>query len=204
MSRARSSRFSWSAAGPPDVSRAFSRSGSAEIVLAPIELTGILTNKYFLALLGLWIIGLLGVRFLAFDMPAILGAIVAGTILVPALLPWIPGRAFAVKGALLGLDLGRRGLPVPRRAVRLGRELGVGPFLCPRPARPVRLPGHEFHRFEHDHLALRRGPRDAGRPSPDHRRRRSRGGGDDRGRFPAEDLRGALRCRCATWKTWSR
>jgi hypothetical protein len=73
------------------------------IVLAPIEIVGVLTNKYFLALLGIWIIGLLGVRFLAFDMPAILGAIVAGTILVPAMLPWIPGRAFAVKGALLGL-----------------------------------------------------------------------------------------------------
>jgi CO dehydrogenase/acetyl-CoA synthase delta subunit len=73
------------------------------IVLAPIEIVGVLTNKYFLALLGLWIIGLLGVRFLAFDMIAILGAIVAGTILVPAMLPWIPGRAFAVKGALIGI-----------------------------------------------------------------------------------------------------
>jgi hypothetical protein len=73
------------------------------IALAPIEIVGFLTNKYFLGLLGLWIIGLLGVRFLAFDMLAILGAILAGTVLVPALLPWIPGRAFAAKGALLGL-----------------------------------------------------------------------------------------------------
>jgi hypothetical protein len=31
-----------------------------------------------------------------------IGAIVIGTVLVPAFLPWIPGRAFALKGALLG------------------------------------------------------------------------------------------------------
>jgi hypothetical protein len=73
------------------------------IVLAPIEIVGVLTNKYFLALLGLWLIGIFGFRFLAFDMPAVLGAIFAGTVLIPALLPWIPGRAFAFKGALLGL-----------------------------------------------------------------------------------------------------
>jgi hypothetical protein len=32
-----------------------------------------------------------------------LGAIVIGTVFVPILLPWIPGRAFALKGWLLGL-----------------------------------------------------------------------------------------------------
>ena len=73
------------------------------IVLAPIELVGILTSKYFLAVAGLWIAGLLGVRFLRFDMFAVFGAVVAGSVLVPAFLPWIPGRAFAFKGAVLGL-----------------------------------------------------------------------------------------------------
>jgi len=73
------------------------------IVLAPIELVGILTSKYFLAVAGLWIAGLLGVRFLRFDMFAVFGAIVAGSVLVPAFLPWIPGRAFAFKGAVVGL-----------------------------------------------------------------------------------------------------
>ena len=73
------------------------------IVLAPIEVVGVLINRYFLILLGLWIIGLFGVKFLSFDMLAILGAIFAGAVLVPALLPWIPGRAFALKGALVGL-----------------------------------------------------------------------------------------------------
>ncbi|MEA2115708.1 MAG: mercury methylation corrinoid protein HgcA [Thermodesulfobacteriota bacterium] len=36
---------------------------------------------------------------------ALLIGIVAGTIVVPLLLPWIPGRAFSVKGALCGLLL---------------------------------------------------------------------------------------------------
>jgi acetyl-CoA decarbonylase/synthase complex subunit gamma len=30
----------------------------------------------------------------------------AGTVLIPALLPWLPGRAFAVKGAAMGLGVG--------------------------------------------------------------------------------------------------
>jgi hypothetical protein len=34
------------------------------------------------------------------------GILLAGTILVPALLPWLPGRAFAVKGAVVGLGVG--------------------------------------------------------------------------------------------------
>jgi acetyl-CoA decarbonylase/synthase complex subunit gamma len=33
---------------------------------------------------------------------ACLGALLAGSALTPLLLPWIPGRAFALKGALLG------------------------------------------------------------------------------------------------------
>jgi acetyl-CoA decarbonylase/synthase complex subunit gamma len=35
----------------------------------------------------------------------IAGSFVAATLLGPALLPWLPGRAFAVKGAVLGLAL---------------------------------------------------------------------------------------------------
>lgn len=34
---------------------------------------------------------------------AYLGAVLTGTVLVPLLLPWIPGKSFAVKGAQLGL-----------------------------------------------------------------------------------------------------
>jgi len=39
-------------------------------------------------------------------MSALIGGAVAGNILVPAFLPWLPGRAFAVKGAVAGLVLG--------------------------------------------------------------------------------------------------
>jgi hypothetical protein len=34
---------------------------------------------------------------------AYLIGIIAGTILAPALLPWIPGKAFAIKGAVIGV-----------------------------------------------------------------------------------------------------
>jgi acetyl-CoA decarbonylase/synthase complex subunit gamma len=34
------------------------------------------------------------------------GVFLAGTVLVPALLPWLPGRALAVKGAVIGLGVG--------------------------------------------------------------------------------------------------
>ena len=37
------------------------------------------------------------------DLWAVLGALVIGCVLTPVLLPWIPGRAFSFKGALLGL-----------------------------------------------------------------------------------------------------
>lgn len=35
-----------------------------------------------------------------------IGVLLAGTVLVPALLPWLPGRAFAVKGAVVGIGVG--------------------------------------------------------------------------------------------------
>ncbi len=36
----------------------------------------------------------------------LLGAVLAGAVLAPLLLPWLPGRAFSVKGAALGLVVG--------------------------------------------------------------------------------------------------
>lgn len=81
------------------------------LVLAPVELSGVIKpaliglavlfliqllenhNAPFLHLIGATLIG---------SIPY-LGAILAGAVLVPALLPWIPGRSFAWKGWLLGL-----------------------------------------------------------------------------------------------------
>jgi len=42
-------------------------------------------------------------RLSLMDIMALAGAILAGCALVPALLPWIPGRAFAFKGWLMGM-----------------------------------------------------------------------------------------------------
>jgi acetyl-CoA decarbonylase/synthase complex subunit gamma len=77
------------------------------LVLIPIELV--------LALQGsLWIVPLLflagswrgGAFTPAASVPVIiayLGAVAAGTIVTPLLLPWLPTRSFAVKGAAVGL-----------------------------------------------------------------------------------------------------
>lgn len=81
------------------------------LVLVPVEVT--LLRKYLLwtlvtillisgigpaifSLTAAWQRGILAVA-------AIVVGIAAGCVLVPVLLPWIPGRAFALKGALAGL-----------------------------------------------------------------------------------------------------
>ena len=73
------------------------------LVLTPIELVAAL--KPTLTVFGiLFISNAIGFGNFGFiDMYAFLGAILAGTVLTPILLPWIPGRAFAFKGWLLGL-----------------------------------------------------------------------------------------------------
>ena len=37
------------------------------------------------------------------DFYGIIGAILVGAVLAPVLLPWVPGRAFSLKGYILGL-----------------------------------------------------------------------------------------------------
>lgn len=86
------------------------------IVLVPVELAQIITNKAFLAALAIGVLGLAGVKLFSFSLPAFLGAVLIGTVVVPAFLPWIPGRAFSFKGWLLGFVwtaglLAVRGLP---------------------------------------------------------------------------------------------
>jgi hypothetical protein len=72
-------------------------------VLTALELTN--PSKYLIVLAALlWLIGLVGPRLLSWNRwYPYLGAILVGTFFVPILLPWIPGRAFAWKGWLLGL-----------------------------------------------------------------------------------------------------
>lgn len=73
------------------------------LVLTPMELVSALTP--ILLICGvMFILNAIGIgRFSLADLYALLGAVVVGCVLTPVLLPWIPGRAFAFKGALLGL-----------------------------------------------------------------------------------------------------
>jgi len=72
------------------------------LVLTPIELVG--TLKVSLMIFGiLFILNLLGVGpFGGVDFYAYLGAVIAGCVLTPILLPWVPGRAFSWKGWVVG------------------------------------------------------------------------------------------------------
>jgi hypothetical protein len=75
------------------------------LVLTPIELVH--TWKVALPILAvLWVQRLLSGKSANWDIGTAflpyIGAILAGAVLVPALLPWIPGRSFAFKGWLLG------------------------------------------------------------------------------------------------------
>lgn len=73
------------------------------LVLTPMEIVNAL--KPSLIIFGvLFILNSLG--FGSYGLPdicAYVGAVFAGCVITPVLLPWIPGRAFAFKGALAGL-----------------------------------------------------------------------------------------------------
>lgn len=73
------------------------------LVLTPVEL--VQTLDISLKIFGvLFLLNLTGLgRFGPLDFYAYAGAVLIGCVLVPVLLPWIPGRAFAWKGWLLGL-----------------------------------------------------------------------------------------------------
>jgi hypothetical protein len=72
------------------------------LVLTPVELVSV--SKVSLMIFGiLFLLNLLGVGpFGLIDFYAYMGAILVGCVLTPVLLPWIPGRAFAWKGWLVG------------------------------------------------------------------------------------------------------
>ncbi len=72
------------------------------IVLTPVEIASAI--KPSLMIFGImFLLNLVGVsRFTGTDVYSYLGAVLTGCVLVPMLLPWIPGRAFSFKGWLLG------------------------------------------------------------------------------------------------------
>jgi len=84
------------------------------LVLVPVEIT--LLRKYLLwALAAIFVLSGIGPHLFSvsaawhrglLSAAACLSGILAGCVLVPAFLPWIPGRAFSLKGALMGLAAG--------------------------------------------------------------------------------------------------
>lgn len=80
-------------------------------VLIPVELVSVL--KWYLIILPIFfLVGGLGasagfwtnaLHDGIFAVISLLGAMVAGAVLTPLLLPWLPGRAFSMKGLIMGL-----------------------------------------------------------------------------------------------------
>ena len=83
-------------------------------VLIPVELSH-LPKPSFWVLLAVFFLSGIGTSFFSLNdawyrglmaMAAYAGGILAGAVATPILLPWIPGRAFALKGALTGVVVG--------------------------------------------------------------------------------------------------
>ena len=73
------------------------------IVLTPVDF--VYWIKPLVIFFGaLFILNAIGIgRFGFWELIGFLGAVITGCVLTPILLPWIPGRAFSLKGALLGV-----------------------------------------------------------------------------------------------------
>ena len=81
------------------------------VILIPVELAH-LPKPSFWVLLAAFVISGIGMQVFSFPAAwargmmlavAYVAGILAGAIVTPALLPWIPGKSFAVKGAIIGL-----------------------------------------------------------------------------------------------------
>jgi hypothetical protein len=87
-------------------------------ILTPVEIT-ILWKKILWAALALFILGGIGPDIFSLSgawgrgLGAVavgLAGVIAGAVITPTLLPWLPGRAFAIKGAIVGLAVSLLGL----------------------------------------------------------------------------------------------
>ena len=84
-------------------------------VLTPVEVTNLIRLKLLLVLAGLFIVSGIAPGIFEFGeawtrglaaLAALAAGVLAGAVAVPILLPWIPGRAFYLKGAILGVLAG--------------------------------------------------------------------------------------------------
>ena len=72
-------------------------------VLTPMELVGV-TQPLFITFGVFFALNAIGFgHFGWIDFYGIMGSVLVGAVVAPILLPWIPGRAFSLKGGLLGL-----------------------------------------------------------------------------------------------------
>ncbi|HEX2938857.1 MAG TPA: mercury methylation corrinoid protein HgcA [Ruminiclostridium sp.] len=73
------------------------------VVLTPVDL--VYWMKPLVLFFGaLFVLNAIGLgRFGLSELIGFLGAVITGCVITPILLPWIPGRAFSLKGALLGV-----------------------------------------------------------------------------------------------------
>ncbi|NOY12361.1 MAG: carbon monoxide dehydrogenase [Deltaproteobacteria bacterium] len=102
------------------------------LILTPVEVT-ILYKQILIATLALFILSGIGADIFSFSaawhrgiaaVAAGLTGVLTGSVLMPILLPWLPTRAFASKGALLGL--------ITATVLALGpyQAAGVGGLIC--------------------------------------------------------------------------
>ncbi len=99
---------------PPEAMRRVTFALKERAVLAPVEV--VLLWKTLLAMaLGVLLLSGLGPHVFSFvsgwarggwGLAATAAGVLAGTVAVPLLLPWLPGRAFSLKGAWLGVVAG--------------------------------------------------------------------------------------------------
>ncbi|MBU0729272.1 MAG: hypothetical protein KKE17_11210 [Proteobacteria bacterium] len=85
------------------------------LVLVPVELSLILSRTTVLVLFGIMLLSGIGTEIFSISaawqrglmaIAALFSGVIAGAVLTPALLPWIPGKQFALKGIILGLMAG--------------------------------------------------------------------------------------------------
>lgn len=90
------------------------------LVLTPVELTGMLRSSVRVAA-GLFVLGGIGPQIFSLAAAAqrggtaflvYLGGVLTGAVLTPLLLPWLPGRAFALKGGLAGAVVAAAVIPL--------------------------------------------------------------------------------------------
>ncbi|MEI6131431.1 MAG: mercury methylation corrinoid protein HgcA [Bacillota bacterium] len=73
------------------------------LVLTPIEVVGTLKPLAIMLIVGFFLNYFAILSFGVWDLVGILGAVFAGAVATPVLLPWIPGRAFSFKGWFVGV-----------------------------------------------------------------------------------------------------